>query len=490
MALAPAVDLRQAWPPKDALPASIEAEQALLGAVLFDNGAMERVGDLIRGEHFLEPFHGRVWTKLETGIRRGQLVDPILLSQSLGGDPAYEELGGMRYLADLVDRAPPAFAATDYAREVFDLAQRRELIRISGDIAEAARRDHDTSAADQIEAAEKALALAADGGSDASAWARAGDVVGSALERAKTSHGLPGLSTGLRELDEATGGLRRGQLSVLAARPSMGKSTGALQVAKAVSSSGRGVAFFSMEMPHFDLGLRLACDVAHDPYAPHYGGRSENPNYFDASRGRLETMHWRLLDQARAAVDDWPLYFDPRPGLTVPQMVTCARRKIREWERAGVEPGLIILDHLTIARPDQDRRGNKVAEVGDISRGLAEMAKNLDIPVLALCQLSRDVEKRPEKDRRPGLSDLRWSGEIEQDARLVMFLYRPEYYVRRPEDRQDFAAEAEWREKLQAVRHKLFWLIEKNNNGPTGEVETYCDIACSAIRDRLGMGGA
>jgi replicative DNA helicase len=146
----------------------------------------------------------------------------------------------------------------------------------------------------------------------------------------------------------------------------------------------------------------------------------------------------------------------------------------------------VIVDHLTIAKADQDRKGNKVAEVGDISRGLAEMAKTLDVPVIALCQLSRDVEKR-EKDKRPTLADLRWSGEIEQDARVVTFLYRPEYYVRPPEE-NTIEARAEYQERLQPVKNKLFWLIEKNNNGPTKQVETYCDIACSAIRNKLGGG--
>jgi replicative DNA helicase len=168
-------------------------------------------------------------------------------------------------------------------------------------------------------------------------------------------------------------------------------------------------------------------------------------------------------------------------------MESCARRAIRDWDRKGITPGAIIVDHLTIARADQDRKGNKVAEVGDISRSLAEMAKRLDVPVVALCQLSRQVEARTNADKRPSLSDLRWSGEIEQDARLVMFLYRPEYYCRRPEDESDHEAMMEWKTKLDKVRRRLWWLVEKNNNGPTGEVETHCDIACSAIRDRRGV---
>ena len=379
---------------------------------------------------------------------------------------------------------PPLARAASYSAIIADAALKRDLIRASNAIGFAARQT-DAPAIEQLSEAERALAELAHHGGAPVVWQSAGQITADAIMQARTRNGIVGLSTGLGELDDAIGGLRAGQMVLLAGRPGMAKSTAGLHIAKAVAQAGRGVIFYSMEMPAFDLGLRMACDIAHDPFAVRYGGVSINPRYFDAARGRLSETQWRSLEYAREDIVDWPLLFDERPGLTVPAMLAGARRQFRAWERKGVEPGVIIIDHLTIAKPDQDRRGNKVAEVSDISRSVAEMAKTLNVPVVALCQLSRDVEKR-DKDKRPQLSDLRWSGDLEQDARLVCFLYRPEYYLRPPEDENDFEKMGTYRESLEKVRHKLFWLIEKNNNGPTAQVETYCDVACSAIRDRLG----
>jgi len=469
----------------NSVPANLDAEAALLGAALYDGEAVNLAG-AVRPEHFREPLHGRLWAAIIEHAARG-LVDPTLIAGVFASDVAFAEIGGVRYLSDLVDRAPPPMRAPYYAAEITDLATRRALIEAAFQISTSAR-DRSAPALDHLHGAERALADIASTAGSPVAWVSASSVVAHAIAIAKASRGLPGLTTGLRELDEATGGLRRGVLTIVAGRPSMGKSSGALALAKACAQNGKGALFFSMEMPEFDLGLRLACDLAYDPYAPFISGRKDNPCYFDAAAGRLISDHWRRLDEAAEIVSAWPLEFDPRPGLTVPQMLAAARRRIREWERSGTEPGAIFVDHLTIARPDQDRKGNKVAEVGDISRGLAEMAKSLNLPVVALCQLSRDVEKRQSGDRRPTLADLRWAGEIEQDARLVMFLYRPEYYVRKPEDPTDFEADTEWKAKLKKHRHKLFWIVGKNNNGPDGlEVETHCDIACSAIRDKLGI---
>lgn len=460
------------------LPSSVEAETAVLGIVIYDNAGFE-AAETLAEDHFYEPFHGRLWAAISERIRAGGLAEPMWLDKQFHDDPAYIELGKMRFFADIVDKCPPVSTAGHYAEVVHDLALRRALIR-SADAAVAEAMDLSSPAVEHLYHAEQALTELAHGAVAESRWESAGTVAREALQEARQRQGMVGLSTGLKELDDAIGGLRSGQMIVVAGRPGMGKSTAALQLGKAVASQGRGVCFFSMEMPSFDLGLRLACDMVFDPYDRF------SPSYFDAARGRLETDQWRALDKALEQINQWPLDFDTRPGLTVPVMLAASRRRFRAWERAGIKPGCVIVDHLTIAKADKDRNGNKVAEVGDISRGLAEMAKTLDVPVIALCQLSRDVEKR-DKDRRPTLADLRWSGEIEQDARVVSFLYRPEYYVRPPEN-DSFEAKAEHKEKLQEVRHKLFWLIEKNNNGPTQQVETYCNIASSAIRNRLEIG--
>lgn len=475
MALAQPIDSRDARA-EDNAPANREAEQALLGILLYENGALETIGDLAAAD-FREPLHGRLFETIKATVGKDVIADPTMLLEHFEKDDRLAELGGIVFLADLVDKAPPANRAPHYAAAIKATALRRALIKLGKEMAGAAdANEHDP--ADLIRLAEQSLSQLAHGAGDGRAWASAGSVVSSAVAIAKATTGLPGLSSGLRDLDDITGGFRRGVSTLIAGRPGMAKSTAALQVAKACAGSGKGCVFFSMEMPEFDLGLRLASDLAFDRYVG-----MDNPTYFAAAKGQLSAAHWRLMDQAADAVRDWPLDFDPRPALTIPQMLAATRRRFREWERRGVEPGCVIIDHLTIAKPDQDRKGNKVAETEDISRGIAEMAKTLDVPVVALCQLSRAVEQRG-NDKRPTLSDLRWTGALEQDARLVCFLYRPEYYLRKPEDPTDLDGEMKYRTALEKHKHKLFWLVEKNNNGPTGEVETFVNIACSAIRDR------
>lgn len=463
-------------------PANLEAEQAIIGAVFMDNGCLP---DDLRAGDFAEPFHQRLWAAIVETVRAGRLADPTLLAGRFTTDPAFKDFGGLAYLADLMDKAPPSSTALEYSRAIQDGALRRGLIATAAIIRDAAA-DPDKPAEIHVIDAERALSDLASSGPASSAWNRAATVVGDAVRQAQERKGRIELPTGLAELDAMTGGLRRGEMQIIAGRPAMGKSSAGLSLARSLASQGKGVAFFSMEMPKVALGLRMACDMAFDPEAHVYSGQSENPTYFDADRGKLQRHQWEALERAEDQMAGWPLLFDTRPGLTTSTMEASARRAIRDWNRQGIDAGAIIVDHLTIAKADNDRKGNKVAEVGDISRGLAEMAKRLDVPVVALCQLSRQVEARTNADKRPGLSDLRWSGEIEQDARLVMFLYRPEYYCRRPEDDSDMEAMDEWRAKLDKVRRKLWWLVEKNNNGPTGEVETLCDIACSAIRDRRG----
>jgi replicative DNA helicase len=465
------------------LPRNLEAEQAVLGCAMFDNAAVADWIHTLGQKHFHEPFHGLLWGAIADLIRRGRLAEPTTLMDRFAADPAFRELGGVRYLADLVDRAPPTGFLAEYAGILIDTAQRRDLIRLCADVsARAANMAEPRSVDALVSDLERGALEAVSGGCD-DEWLDAADVVSEAVTEAKERKGRIELSTGLRDLDALTGGFRRGEMAVIAGRPAMGKSAAGLAIARGLAASGMGVAFYSMEMPKSPLGLRMAADLVYDRHAPMFSGRSSNPSPFRANRNELEPYQWEALQEARRRMAGWPLAFDIRPGKTVSSMEASARRLFRQWERRGVTPGAIIVDHLTIARADQDRRGNKVAEVGDISRGLAEMAKRLDVSVIALCQLSREVDKRDNKDRRPNLSDLRWSGEIEQDARQVMFLYRPEYYCKPPEDETDIEAMVDYRARLEKVRRKLFWLVEKNNNGPTGQVETFCDIECSAIRD-------
>jgi replicative DNA helicase len=266
----------------------------------------------------------------------------------------------------------------------------------------------------------------------------------------------------------------------------MGKSSAALSIAKNVAMQGRGVAFFSLEMTEPELGLRMACDVAFNPMEPQYSGEDSNPSYSKAEWGSLDEGQWERLQRANKAMASWPVMFDARPALSVAQVSSAARRIVRNWRKASIEPGCIIVDHLGLLRPERNMN-NKVAEIGEISGALREMAKALEVPVIALCQLSRDVEKREGKDRRPGLSDLRWAGELEQDAHVVMFLYRPEYYIKEPvktgDEIADDTAYSRYLKALSEHKNRLWWIIAKNRQGPTADAETFCRIECSAIRD-------
>jgi len=455
-----------------------EAEQALLGCIFYDGEALDALGAL-RDVHFWEGVHGRLFHACQALRRAERAIDIILVHERLKDDPALIELGGLRYLGDLVDHAPPAVNAPDYARVIYDLAIRRELIREAHATADAAQHDRDRSAEEIAAEGERRLVEVALRGSTRDAWLDGGAIVAAAVADARQRDGRIDFTSGLADLDALTNGYQRGELAIEAGRPAMGKSIRGLQIVSANAKRGKGSAFFSLEMATTPLGLRLACDHVYEP-GKRWDGEYANPTMDRAMKNLLSAHQARELERASLELSDLPALFDVRPGITVTQIEACARRAIRSWERRGIEPGPIVIDHLTIVKPERERSGNKVAEVGDISRALAEMAKRLDVPVIALCQLSRGVEGRD--DKRPTLADLRWSGEIEQDARQVTFIYRPEYYLRPPEDgRRETEEQVIARE---AARNKLFLIVAKNNNGPLGQVEAFCDVSASAIRDR------
>jgi replicative DNA helicase len=482
MARVPMLDLRPQRQDVPA-PANIEAEQALLGILLYDSEHYDDIAHGLRPEHFYEGFHGRLFQKIGQLRQEGHSADPIGVAGLFRTDPVFGELGGIRYLADLADRCPPAANAPDYARVISDHAMRRDLISAAGEVANRAHRDFDADAIGIIAEAELELSRIASDGPSRAAWRNANDVIAGAVAAAQGRSGAIEFGTGLADVDEHVGGFGRGELAIIAGRPGMFKSGVASQIAKSNAARGMGTLFFSQEMGVEPLGLRLACDLSWDRNSSGF-----NPTYDRARRNRLTADQWHVLQEAAEIARSWPLRFDVRPGLTVSTMEACARRAFREWERMGIPAGPVIIDHLGIIRPEKERQGSKHAEIADISRGLAEMAKRLDVPVIALCQLNRGVEGR--EDKRPILADLRQAGELEEDSRLVIFMFRPEYYFRPPQDpgAETHEQRVERETKLARNRNKLFWLIEKNNNGPLGHVETFCDVACSVVRDRAQPG--
>ncbi|WP_304219704.1 replicative DNA helicase [Phenylobacterium aquaticum] len=472
MALVPALDLRPAH--NDAgiphAPANIEAEQALLGAVLYDNAAFERLGDFLQARHFYEPFHQRLFQAIETHVRKGQLAEPILLADQFSRDPAFEDLGGVRYLADLVDRAPPASNAADYSRVIYDLALKRDLIRIGGDIASTAQApDEERSARDQIEAAEQQLYTLAETGGTSQGFVTFAEALHGAVTMAAEAHsregGLAGISTGLIDLDQKIGGLHKSDLLILAARPSMGKTSLACNIAFDIARhyawepqpdgtkktvSGGVVAFFSLEMSAEQLAMRLLAEVS---------GVSGDR----LRKGEIDAVEFGRLRDAALEIQEAPIYIDATGGITLAKLTARARRLKRLH---GLDA--IFVDYLQLVTGGDGKSDNRVQEVSMITQGLKALAKELSVPVIALSQLSRQVENR--EDKRPQLSDLRESGSIEQDADMVMFIYREEYYLSRAEPREGTAEHLTWQEQMDQVAGLADVIIGKQRHGPIGTV--------------------
>ena len=473
MALVPALDLRPVSNdnPIAHAPSNVEAEQALLGALLYDNAAFERLGDNLQPHHFYEPFHQRLFQAISNNIRKGQLAEPILLAEQFNRDPAFEELGGVRYLADLVDRAPPAANAPDYANVVYDLALRRDLIRIGGDIATTAQHgDAELDARDQIEAAEQQLYQLAETGGVSSGFVNFADALRGAVAMAAEAHsrdgGLAGLSTGLIDLDQKIGGMHPSDLMILAARPSMGKTSLACNIAFDVARNyawepqpdgskktvrGGVVAFFSLEMSAEQLAMRLLAE-------------SSGVSGDRLRKGEIDAMEFGRIRDAALEIQEAPLYIDATGGITLAKLVARARRLKR---MVGLD--LVIVDYLQLITTGAGGPDNRVQEVSMITQGLKALAKELSVPVLALSQLSRQVENR--EDKKPQLSDLRESGSIEQDADMVMFVYRESYYLSRMEPREGTPEHFTWQEQVDQVKGLAEIIIGKQRHGPIGTVK-------------------
>ncbi len=473
MALAPALDLRPSDPIPAHAPSNIEAEQALLGAILFDNSAYERVGDALKAHHFYEPFHARLFAAMEEHIRKGQLAEPIVLMERFRRDVAFEELGGLRYLADLVDRAPPAANAADYSRLIHDLSLRRELIRIGGDIGTQAVADADHTARDQIEHAEQQLYALAEAGTSSSGFQPFSEAIKGAIDMAAEAFsrdgGLAGLSTGLIDLDKMLGGLHPSDLVILAARPSMGKSALATNIAFHAARNyawepmpdgtrktvnGGVVAFFQLEMSSEQLAMRLLAESSGVP--------SDK-----IRRGEIDASEFGQVRDAAIEIQDAPLFIDDTGGISIAQLSARARRLKRT---TGLD--LIVVDYLQlVTTSDRNRNDNRVQEVSEVTQGLKTLAKELSVPVLALAQLSRQVENRD--DKKPQLADLRESGSIEQDADVVMFIYRESYYKSRTEPREGTPEHLAWQEEMDSIRHVAEVIIGKQRHGPIGTIKLH-----------------
>ncbi|MEM9059249.1 MAG: replicative DNA helicase [Pseudomonadota bacterium] len=464
-------------------PHNIEAEQALLGALLLNNEIYDRIAAIIEPHHFYDPVHGRIWETAARRIQRNALASPVTLKAFLADDEGLAELGGTDYLARLSGAAISIVAARDYAQTIRDLAMRRDLIRIGEEIqGRATDFTEDLEPPDQITEAEQSLYSLAEKGkyeggfvSFARAATDAANMVNAAFQR---GGGLAGTSSGLGELDYKLGGFRPSDLLILAGRPSMGKTALATNIAfniarkyrKGTKSDGTEgtidggvVGFFSLEMSSEQLANRILSAEA-------------RIKSHELLSGKLSEDQFRTFLEVARDLERIPLYIDDTPALPISGLAARARRLKRQF---GLD--VLVVDYLQLIRPASSKDQGRVNEVSEISQGLKAIAKELDIPVIALSQLSRQVESRD--DKRPQLSDLRESGSIEQDADVVMFVFRESYYhdrLKPPEDDEKFP---DWQAKAERLHGRAEVIIGKQRHGPIGTVDLHFEDSFTKFSD-------
>src|SRR5436853_1835767 len=487
-----APDLERAPQP----PANIEAEQALLGAILVNNTAHSRVAEFLSSEHFGNAVHGRIYAAIGKLLDRGQIANPITLKNLFDQDGALLEIGGAQYLAKLAESAVTIINAEHYGRTIHDLHLRRELITVGQDVVtDAFRHDLDDPAVEQIERAEQKLfelATAGEAEGGPQSFARALTSAITLAEAAFKRDGKTvGVATNFVDLDKKLGGLHPSDLIILAGRPSMGKTSLATNIAfgaakayrstrgpdgRLIVEDGAVVGFFSLEMSAEQLATRILAEES--------GVSSDR-----IRRGEVRREDFDKFVAASHRLASVPLYIDDTPALSVAALRTRARRLKRQQ---GL--GLIVVDYLQLMRPSSQNRvmENRVQEISDITRGLKAVAKELEVPVLALSQLSRAVEQR--EDKRPQLADLRESGSIEQDSDVVMFIFREEYYLsrgeptRRPEESDDKFNDRydRWKERCEAAFGTAEVIIAKQRHGPIGTIKLHFEAETTKFEDFIG----
>ncbi len=473
------------------LPRNIEAEAAFLGALLIDNRVAEDVPIKLKAEHFFEPTHARIYEQILKLLDRNMVVTPVTLKPYFEADEGLKELGGLGYLAKLTGDGAGLIGARDFASQIYDLALLRALVQVGRSLVDNAM---DTSESvdpkGQIEHAESALYSVAEGDGDSSGAVSFGAATTEAVkmaEKAFNSGGsLSGITTGLTSVNEKIGGMHNSDLTILAGRPGMGKTSLATNFAFNAASRwsredidgiepakrvGAKVAFFSLEMSADQLATRILAQES--------GISSEA-----LRMGKISREDFHNLSRASQELQDLPLFIDDTPALTIAALRTRARRLKRRHDI-----GLIIVDYLQLLQGSGKANDNRVNEISEISRGLKTLAKELNVPVLALSQLSRAVEQR--EDKTPQLSDLRESGSIEQDADMVLFVYREDYYVaskepKTPNDGDDAKihdAHAQWAMEMERVFGLAELVVAKSRHGSTGKVKMKFEAKVTRFSD-------
>jgi replicative DNA helicase len=465
-------------------PHNIEAEQSLLGAILVNNDAFYRVSDFLEPRHFFEPIHQTIYETAGSLIRMGKVATPVTLKTFL---PADADIGGMtvgQYLARLAAEATTIINAQDYGRTVYDLSLRRDLIHIGEDMVNVAfDAPVDFAPRAQIEDAERRLYELAESGRYDGGFQRFSQALTVAVDMAAKAFQrdgkLSGIATGLRDLDTKMGGLQPSDLIILAGRPGMGKTSLATNIAYNIARAYQGevqpdgtmkavnggvVGFFSCEMSAEQLATRIIAERTGIPSS-------------NIRRGGITENDFEKIRDYSIELQSLPFYVDETGGLSIAQLMARARRLKRQ---KGLD--LIVVDYIQLLQGSGKRgNDNRVQEVTEITTSLKALAKELNVPVVALSQLSRQVESRD--DKRPQLSDLRESGSIEQDADVVMFVFREEYYLANKEPRAGTPEYEKWQLDMSLVHGKAEVIIGKQRHGPTGTVDLQFDASVTRFGD-------
>jgi len=454
------------------LPNNIEAEQSVIGTILVSNEIFDEINTIISSKNFYDPMHQKIFEAIESLIYKGMLANPITLKNYFENEK--DDLNVPDYLVKVTKFSTSSRQAIEYSRIIYDMFVRRELIKISeGTIDSAKLKDLNISGKNIIENSEKLLFDLAEKGSFNSSLVKFDEALKFTIEMAtnayKNEEGIVGVPTGLTDIDDRLGGLHKSDLIIIAGRPSMGKTALATNIAFNAASklqeSGKKstVAFFSLEMSSEQLSTRILAEQS----------RIKSN---DIRRGKISDEQFDKFIETSKNISELPLYIDETPAISIAAVSNRARRIKRLF---GLE--MIVVDYIQLMRGPTNNANNRVQEISEITQGLKAIAKELSVPVLALSQLSRAVEQRD--DHKPLLSDLRESGSIEQDADVVMFVYRAAYYLERKEPQAATVEHAEWQAKMSEIAHLAQIIIAKQRHGPTGNVDLEFEAMFTKFRD-------
>ncbi len=454
-------------------PSNLEAEQALLGSILVNNDIIDEVSTIINPTSFYDPAHTKIYEVIETLNNKGMIANPITLKNYFEKDNMLNEVGGTEYLVKLTRFSGSTKQAVDYAKVIHEMYLRRELVLISDNLSSETLNAKEQSAEKIIENTEKSLFDLAERGSFSQSFLKFNQALDQTIEMAtqamKNDKGIVGVPTGLTDLDEKLGGLHKSDLIILAGRPSMGKTALATNIAYHAAQvimnkqEKSSVAFFSLEMSSEQLSTRILSEQAKI--------KSD-----DIRRGKVTEEEINRYIETSRNIYNLPLFIDETPAITISTLSNRARRIKRLF---GVS--LIVVDYIQLMRSNSDRNEGRVQEISEITQGLKALAKELGIPILALSQLSRAVEQRD--DKQPQLSDLRESGSIEQDADVVMFVYRESYYLERKQPKLGSLEHAEWQSKMNDVVGLADIILGKQRHGPTGTIKVEFEGIYTKFKD-------